>query len=119
MLRMLSKQQSECKKLFCAAMLVKCLYAPAAVSANCGLSPDCIVLTCCCCLPNALALLLEQEPEPNDFENLVVALGQNTVDKNKFKTSTRFYFFLSPFCTMQSESLFLHAALVFELKVAG
>lgn len=88
MLRLLIKQQSECKKLFCAAMLVKCLYAPAAVSANCVLSPDCIVLTCCCRMPNALALLLEQ----NDFENLVVTLGQNTVDKNKLKTSTRFYY---------------------------
>lgn len=106
MLRMLSKQQSECKKLFCAAMLVKCLYAPAAVSANCGLSPDCIVLTCCCCLPNALALLLEQEPEPNDFENLVVTLGQNTVDKNKFKTSTRFYFFYHHFALCKVKAYF-------------
>lgn len=89
MLRVLIKQQSECKKLFCATMLVKRLYVPAAVSANCVLSPDCIVLTCCCRMPNALALLLEQEPEPNDFEVLMVTLGENTVDKNKLETSTR------------------------------
>lgn len=79
------------------AMLAMCLYVPACpVCTSFVLSSDCIALTLCyCCMPNTQALLLEQEPEPNDFENCGMTLGHNTVNKKLLKLPSSFIFNIS------------------------
>lgn len=78
-------------KLLYVAVQAMCLYVPAfTICTSFLLSPDYIALTLCyCCMPNIEALLLEQEPGPNDFENCGMTLGHNTVNKN---TASSFIF---------------------------